>query len=181
MGQKKIRPEDVVAKVLEESGGGSFSPKTIRKWVDGKETMPPDLAPMLDAILANLPYHLRIAEAEVFWESELSRQALRDVAAMDTYRRRRLSRRQDRRARGCKVMHLGSIDMTPQAIDAVTAMSSAMGISRRAFIEQWLQRAIDRLMTEVAAEATDGVSWKKGESTLPSSAARHLAKEVNTS
>ena len=76
-------------------------------------------------------------------------------------------------------MHLGTLDLTPQAFDSVVAMSSALGMSRRAFVEQWLQRAVDRLMTEAAADAPDGVSWKRGsKSRRSSSAARHLASKV---
>jgi hypothetical protein len=176
---RKVKPEEVVAKVISESGGGKYLPTTVRRWVDGKEAVPPDLAAMLDAILANLPYHLRAAEAEMFWESEVTRDALRDVAGMDRARRRRYGRRQDRKSRGCKTMHLGTLDLTPQAFDSVVAMASALGMSRRAFVEQWLQRAVDRLMTEAAADAPDSVSWRRSpKSRRSSSAARHLASKV---
>jgi hypothetical protein len=182
MTPRRVKAEKVVAKVIEESGGGSYSPNTVRRWVDGKEAVPPDLATMLDAILANLPYHIRAAEAEMFWENEVSRDALRDVAGMDRARRRRYGRRQDRKSRGCRTLHIGTFDLTPQAFDAVVAMASALGMSRRAFVEQWLQRAVDRLMTEIAAEAPDGVSWARtASSRIPSSAARHLAATVSKS
>ncbi len=72
----RLDTSTVVAMALAESGE-THELETIERWLDGSEVPPPRITAIVEGILANLDYHLRIAQSRMLVDDEVNDDALR--------------------------------------------------------------------------------------------------------
>ena len=178
---KTLEVQDVIAHALHESGL-EHTADEVADWLDGDtNTMPPDVGPVIESILQNLPYHVRVIQARLLADPEITRTSLHSIATIPkTERKSRIARRQKVRAGEQCFYGAQRMYLSPRATKAIKALANAMGISQGALVELWLESAIQNLLkeTEHLTGLEPPTATKIRQSKLPEPAIRHTIKDL---
>ena len=177
----KIQVPDVIAHALNEAGL-NHSPEEVHLWLEGDtDTLPPDVGPVIESILQNLPYHVRVIQARMLANPEITRTSLKSIAEIPKTQRKSKVARRHKGNSGEQCFHgAQKMYLSQRTTNAIKALSHAMGISQGALIELWLESAIQNLLeeTEHLTNTSQPTPQKLSRSKLPEPAVRHTIKQM---
>lgn len=133
----------------------------VESWLGGDTTgMPDNIEPVLDAIFANLDYYTALMQQRMLLDGEIVDEGLRAMASLPPQRLKTkvIARRE---GLGGEVRwYCRDIKMPLRTKTTMTAMASALRLSKQAFIELFIESTMDAIRARTrGVEATDSDKW----------------------
>jgi len=127
--------EDVISMALAEQGL-EYSPEVVAGWLQ-HDNPPPDLAPIIDAMVTDIDYLIRVVQAKMLASPDITEPELRKMAGLPKMTRRMAAGENYRRAMGYEKIHI-TLAVPRHIKETIDAMSRAMSVTRSGFVSQWL-------------------------------------------
>ena len=141
---RQLKAEEVIAFALSEVGE-DCSVEQVAEWIsdESPESPPPSAAAKLSAILRNLDYHIRVAQARAISDKEIVDDSLRKIASLPRNERKlRAKAYVEQRAGEVSISPGMPLYLSPESEEAYRAIKRALGISGRAFISMILDACL---------------------------------------
>lgn len=177
----RLDDADVLAFALAEAGR-HHGPEEIRKWLSGdRETMPSDLAPVIEGILQNLQYHVNCMNARLLSEPAIADESLRKVASLPTTRLKAKAKSRRQKRSGEATYHCQPLSLPVRTHSAIKVMARSLGISMQSIIELWLEESVDAVLErtrEIEPSACTQSQWNRRGRRLPSEQLRATIRRI---
>jgi hypothetical protein len=177
----RLDDADVLAFALAEAGR-HHGAEEIRKWLSGdRETMPPDLAPVIEGILQNLEYHVTCMNARLLSEPDIADESLRKMASLPPTRLKARAKSRRQKRSGETTYHCQPLSLPVRTHAAIKSMARALGVSMQSIIELWLEEAVDAVLErtrEIEPSACTQSQWNRRGRRLPSKQLRATIRRI---
>jgi hypothetical protein len=134
---------DVICYALNEYGK-PVDVEIVRGWIKGEGSPPPDLLVTWDAIIKELPYHVRTYKFAMMSAPDVSRNAHRRIAAMKEVDRKKKGMNEYGRAHGLKKTQ-PTLWLKPENQETLRTLARMLGVGQGALLSHWLNDAIEQM------------------------------------
>lgn len=142
-----MKVEEVISMALSEQGL-EYSPEVVEGWLR-HDNPPAELGPIIDAMVVDIDYLMRVVQARMLASPDISEPALRKMAGLPRMKRRQIAGDSYRKAMGYEKFHV--VIAIPRHIkEAISEMARAMNVSRSGFVSQWLSNCVQDVLSRTA-------------------------------
>ena len=150
-----LEPEYVVSKVLEQEGYDA-PVELVKDWIAGDAIPPPDILPVITAVLNNLPHHIRSLQARALFNGkDIAEQAAAKAFRTPAHDIRRVTNDRDAKLYGQESWKPTTIYLPKRSHDAFISMARAMKVPRTHLLQEILKNAIEMTMEAAHQDPTE--------------------------
>ena len=120
--------------------------KVIEQWIEGEIAPPEEMAEVVTAIIAALPWHIKRFQAEKMYSADVHREAFTSVAQKDKRHLNNVHKASQAKAAAMQKIDLGTLYFPKRIHDSFTAICKVLQISRTRFIQNIVQSMVETVI-----------------------------------
>jgi hypothetical protein len=136
---------DVVQFAMQQQGI-EVDIETINQWVDGDAYPPSDYIPAFEAIIRNLPFHLRGFQASKLFDPQSGKDSFTKTVQTPKHKRVRAQNKGEADIYGMQRLNIGELYFSKPVHDALTSIARVCKLSRTGLIQQLTQNAVQMVI-----------------------------------